>query len=161
MTVRLQNMIHQEIERALRGVTIEIDGLCTAYDPTNHLAKVALQPEGQETGWLQIEVLHAGNGFGILVGLTPGDGKSTGDQVKVRFSYGDLESGKVSLRSHSDVDKPPPVQSGEVLMMHSSGSKHYFDQSGNVTHVANQLYSVTGQNGVTITAQGTPGGNLE
>lgn len=127
----LINLIHQEIERKLRGVTIEIDGLVTSYDPVKHMAKVALQPEGQETGWLQIETPHMGNGFGIAIGLTPGDGKTTGDQVKVRFSYGDLESGKVSGRSHSDADTPPVAQAGEIVVQHKTGNTFKMDQAGN------------------------------
>lgn len=112
----LHDIIAMHVERALASRYRERHGLVTAYDPDNYLAKVMLQPEGVETDWLPIETGHAGNGFGFAVGLQTGDGKTTGDQVKISFHGGDLESGKVVQRVHSDKDKPPKVQSGEAVM---------------------------------------------
>ncbi len=111
----LENLILSTVERVLAGRRSERHGLVTSYDPDKHLAKVTFQPEGQESGWLPIEVGHVGNGFGILIGLTPGDGKKTGDQVIVRYQEGDFESGKIVKRVHSDEDKPPRVESGEMV----------------------------------------------
>jgi uncharacterized protein involved in type VI secretion and phage assembly len=116
MSGDLENLILTTIERWWAGRYTEKHGLVTSYDPTNHLAKVMFQPQGQESGWLPIETGHIGNGFGIAVGLTPGDGKSTGDQVIVRYQEGDIEAGKIVQRVHSDQDKPPTVQSGEVVI---------------------------------------------
>lgn len=94
----------------------ERHGMVTSYDPERYLAKVMYQPEGQESGWLPIESGHIGESYGIAVGLEPGDGKSTGDQVIVRYQEGDLESGKIVQRVHSDNEKPPTVQSGELVI---------------------------------------------
>jgi uncharacterized protein involved in type VI secretion and phage assembly len=112
----LENLILSTVERVLAGRRSERHGLVTSYDPDKHLAKVTFMPEGQESGWLPIETGHIGNGFGIAVGLTPGDGKKTGDQVIVRYQEGDFESGKIVQRVHSDQDKPPKVQSGEAVL---------------------------------------------
>lgn len=110
-----ENYLYQCFERWMAQRYTERHGLVTSYDPQNYLAKVALQPEGQETGWLPIETGHIGEGYGNAVGLTPGDGVSTGDQVIVRFQEGDIESGKIVQRVHSDKDKPPTVSSGEMV----------------------------------------------
>lgn len=111
----LERMIQHAIERLMAGRYTERHGLVTSYDPDKYLAKVTFQPEGQESGWLPIETGHVGNGFGIAIGLTGGDGKKTGDQVIVRYQEGDIESGKIVQRVHSDQDKPPKVQSGEMV----------------------------------------------
>lgn len=116
MSGDLENLILDTVERWWAGRYSERHGLVTSYDPKTHLAKVTFQPEGQESGWIPIETGHIGNGFGIAIGLTPGDGKKTGDQVVVRYQEGDFESGKIVQRVHSDDDKPPTVQSGEVVL---------------------------------------------
>jgi phage baseplate assembly protein gpV len=161
MNRELANFIHHEIERHLaQNRDNKRMGLVTSYDPKTHMAKVMLGPSGHETPWLPIARQHMGNGWGIVIGLTPGDGISTGDQVEVTYHGGDLDSGRITGMYHSDQDQPPQVQSGEILLQHQSGSKVYLDQNGNVIHVSQQAYNVTGQNGVTITAQGASGGNL-
>jgi uncharacterized protein involved in type VI secretion and phage assembly len=115
MSGDLENLILSTIERYMASRYSERHGLVTSYDPERYLAKVTFQPEGQESGWLPIETGHIGNGFGIAVGLQPGDGKQSGDQVIVRYQEGDFESGKIVQRVHSDNDRPPTVQSGEMV----------------------------------------------
>ena len=133
MSHDIENIILGVIERWWASHYSERHGLVTSYDPSKHLAKVTYQPAGQESGWLPIETGHIGNGFGIAVGLTPGDGKSTGDQVIVRFQEGDFESGKIVQRVHSDADKSPRVESGEMVLWHQSGSKIFFAKDGSLT----------------------------
>ena len=124
MSGKLEALVYSLIDRYLSGGTRQLGNvryherhaIVTSYDPERYLAKVMLMPEGQETGWLPIETGHIGNNYGFAVGLQPGDGKTTGDQVIVRFQEGDLESGKIVQRVHSDDDKPPTVQSGEMVM---------------------------------------------
>jgi hypothetical protein len=111
----LENLILRTIERWWSSRYAEKHGLVTSYDPDKHLAKVMFQPQGQESGWLPIEEMHIGDGFGVVAGLTPGDGKTTGDQVVVRYQEGDIESGKISRRVHSVNDTPPRVESGEMI----------------------------------------------
>lgn len=127
----------------------ERHGLVTSYDPVNYLAKVTFQPDGQVSSWLPIETGHIGNGYGIVVGLTPGAGGQSagaqsggtggqqsssgnqGDQVIVRFQEGDFESGKIVQRVHSINNRAPVAQSGEMIF-YTSGKKIMFsDNKGN------------------------------
>lgn len=121
MAVGLEGLIYDCIDRYFRHALggqlhHERHGVVTSYDPERYLAKVMYMPEGQESGWLPIETGHIGSDYGFAVGLQPGDGKQSGDQVIVRFQEGDLESGKIVQRVHSDNDKPPTVQAGEMVM---------------------------------------------
>lgn len=90
-------------------------GLVTSYDPDNHLVKVNVQPEGVETGWLPLQVAHAGNGFGIYAA------PNIGDQAVVHFLEGDREVGWCSGFMPNDVDKPPSVPAGEIHLIHGQG----------------------------------------
>lgn len=122
MSGDLANVFMHEAERRMAGRYVERHGLVTSYDPKKYLTKVTFQPEGQESGWIPIETGHIGNGYGIVVGLTTGDGKETGDQVIVRYQEGDIESGKVVQREHSDKENPPKAESGEMII-YTSGKK--------------------------------------
>jgi hypothetical protein len=90
-------------------------------------------PSGQTSGWLPIETGHIGNGYGIAVGLIAGDGEKTGDHVKVSYNQDDFEGGKISARVHSDVDKPPMVESGEMVMWTQWGQQIRFNKDGSIT----------------------------
>lgn len=155
----LENLVYSLIEKYNNGGSAglghpkshEQHGIVTSYDPDKHLGKVTLMPEGQETGWLPIETSSIGNGYGIAVGLQPGDGKKSGDQVIVRFQEGDLESGKIVQRVHSDGDKPPKVESGELVIW----SK--FKQSTGQSGLGND--STVGGTGQSDQAQGGQGGS--
>lgn len=176
----LENMIQHAIERLMAGRYTERHGLVTSYDPKKHLAKVTFQPEGQESGWLPIETGHIGNGFGIAIGLTPGSGKgsgqggaggggngsqsssqgggekqSQGDQVIVRYQEGDIESGKIVQRVHSDEDKPPEVQSGEMVFWHKNGAKIFFSKDGSLLLQGGKEDDSSSSGG---TAKGSPAG---
>jgi hypothetical protein len=132
----IEGMIFAAIDRYLGGGTGNVGGnryherhgIVTSYDPDKYLAKVTFMPEGQESGWLPIETGHIGDSYGVAVGLQPGDGKKTGDQVIIRYQEGDLESGKIVQRVHSDDEKPPVVKSGEIVIW--SKFKKSLGQSG-------------------------------
>jgi phage baseplate assembly protein gpV len=129
----LENVIFRCIERWAAARYSERHGLVTSYDPDTHLAKVMLKPDDVETDWLPIEEGHNGNGYGIAVGLETGDGKETGDQVIVRYQENDFESGKIVQRLHSDEDKPPRVESGEMVMWTKWGQQVRFNKDGSLT----------------------------
>lgn len=133
MSGNFENNVLHIIERWWAGRYTERHALVSSYDPDTYLAKVVFMPDGQESGWLPIETGHIGNGFGIAIGLTPGDGKTTGDQVIVRYQEGDIESGKIVQRVHSDKEKPPRVESGEMVQWHEKGSKIFFRKDGSLT----------------------------
>jgi len=184
----LENTVLSIIERWYASRYSERHGLVTSYDPQRYLAKVTLQPEGQETGWLPIETGHIGQGYGIAIGLQPGQGgvsssgvggqsgqqsSDQGDQVVVRFQEGDVESGKIVQRVHSDMDTPPTVQSGEMVIWTKfqqsgggtpdsgaggkggSGQKIYLKNDGSLmfTDGNGATYTFDGAGNVTLTAK--------
>jgi phage baseplate assembly protein gpV len=156
------NTIQREVGRALAGRHNQRAGLVTAWDSQKHLAKVMFQPEGHETGWIKVHTMAAGNGNGHMTGLTPGDGKTTGDQVLVNYQEGDFETGAITARLHSKVDAPPTVLAGEQLLStpvghsikmandksttieHPNGNYMKMDASGNIfayiQNTAQQVY---------------------
>ncbi len=164
----LMNIIRREIDRFFSERYMPArTGLVTSYDKDTHMAKVMLQPEGIETEFLPIHMGHVGNGYGMLVGLTPGDGTKTGDQVEVSFMEGDREAGRITSRLSSDVDKPPVVESGEMLLKHQTGSTVFLanDGSTTVTDKSGAIFKMDGTGNVTLTHSGdltiTSGGNLK
>jgi phage baseplate assembly protein gpV len=160
----LTNAIRREVERQLAGRYNTRTGLVTSYDPKTHSAKVMLKPDNTETGWLPIRTDHIGNGFGILVGPTPGDGKKTGDQVEVTFTEGDLEQGRVMHRVHSDTERPPPVESGEILVKHEKGGSLFWSKDGKITITGGKGQADQNQQNTPPTAiskPGAPGSGLD
>jgi len=128
-----ENAVLRIVERYFAGKHNKRAGLVTSWDPNKHLAKVMFQPEGHETGWIPVHTMAAGDGFGHMTGLMPGDGKTTGDQVEVEYQEGDFETGAITSRIHSQVDTPPVVQSGEQLFMTPFGSSTKLANDGSVT----------------------------
>lgn len=126
----LENLILSTVERVMAGRRSERHGLVTSYDPNKYLAKVTFMPEAHESGWLPIETGHIGDGYGIAIGLTPGDGKESGDQIIARFQEGDFESAKIVQRVHSDMEKPPIAQSGEMIIYTSKKKIVISDNKG-------------------------------
>lgn len=102
-------------------------GTISGYDPTSHSVKVTVQPEGFDTGWIQLSALGVGNGWGVLTG------PQLGDEVAVSFDGGDLNLGHVTGRYFSDANPPPAVPSGETWIMHQSGSLLKFKNDGTVS----------------------------
>jgi hypothetical protein len=110
-----QNMMRREagqqaVERA--GTRI---GTISGYDATNFMAKVMLQPDGTETGWLPIGTVGVGNGWGIQVG------PSIGDMVAVEFQDGGIDAGVITQRFFNDQARPGAVPGGEVWLVHQGG----------------------------------------
>jgi hypothetical protein len=174
----LSDSIFSHIQNWTAGRYTERHGIVSSYDPKNHLAKVTFQPEGQESGWLPIETGHIGSGYGMVFGLQPGQAgvsnsgqggqtgetQNQGDQVVVRFQEGDIESGKIAQRVHSDMDKPPEVQSGEMMIwakFQKSGAGTPDGASGGQGGTGQQIYlkndgsvAITDGNGATYTMDG-------
>lgn len=148
----LRMLVFRWIEEYSAGRHNKRYGLVTSWDPKTHLAKVAIQPEGTETGWLPTHTMAAANGVGLMTGLTPGDGKTTGDQVEVTYDQGDFESGAITSRVHSDTDVPPAVESGEQLLKTPFNSLVKLAKDGSIT--------VTDKHGVTLKLDGSGGVTL-
>ncbi len=171
---RLLNMAIREHERGLQDHFNERQGLVTSYDANSHHAKVTYMPNGEESGWLPIEASHVGNGWGVLQGLTPGSGAGSGgggagaggsgggsgysgDQVTARMQEGNLDAGSIVKTVHSAVDKPPLVNSGEYLTMHSLGARTFFKKDGSV-HFYDRTSSQTDQSSSDSSGGGGGGG---
>ena len=134
MSDDFENTVLRMMDRYSAGRHSKRYGLVTSWDPKNHLAKVMVQPEGQETGWIPVHTMAAGNGYGHMTGLTPGDGKTTGDHVEITYQEGEFESGAITSRVHSKVDQPPELQSGEQLFMTPFKSFVKLAKDGSITH---------------------------
>lgn len=101
-------------------------GTITGYDG-KYSVKVTIQPDGFETGWIQLDALGVGNGWGVVTG------PQIGDEVSVSFEGGDLNLGHVTGRYFNDTAQPPAVPSGETWLVHSSGSSLKFNNDGTVS----------------------------
>lgn len=127
MTEALLNMVRREVHRVLQ-VLIQRPrvGTVSSYDPDAHAVKVMLQPENKESGWIPLATQHIGNGYGLAWG------PEVGDQVEIGFQEGDISTPRVVGRLHSDEDKPPRVEAGEMLLKRKDGSQIIMNKNGNV-----------------------------
>lgn len=91
-------------------------GTVSSYDPANYSAKVLIQPEDVETGWMPILSPWVGNGWGLFAP------PSVGDLVEVHYQEGDFGAGMICQRFYNDSDRPLSVQSGEFWLVHQSGA---------------------------------------
>lgn len=144
MAVNLEELIFRCIDRYFAGRYAKRYGLCTSWDAKKHMAKVLLQPEGTETGWIAVHTMAAGDGYGMMTGIKPGE------QLEVTYQEGDYESGAITARVHSKKQKPPKVESGEVLIQTPFGSFIKLDKNSAIT--------IDDANGATVTLDGQ--GNL-
>ncbi|MEB0133522.1 phage baseplate assembly protein V [Pseudomonas sp. CCI2.4] len=114
-------------------------GTISGYDPSSHSVKVTIQPEGFDTGWVQLSALGVGNGCGVAVG------PQLGDEVSVSFDGGDLNLGHITGRYFNDASPPPAVPSGEIWITHKSGSavKLHNDGTVEITAAAGMTYTAT------------------
>jgi phage baseplate assembly protein gpV len=144
----LINLIRREAWRVVAMKSEPRYATVTAYDPDNHLVKAQIQPEGHETAWMPIITDHIGNGFGVLMG------PKIGDQIEVSFQEGDPSSPRMIGRVFSDKEKPPRVESGEILVKHELGGFLFFDKDGHLTiqDKAGSKIVFDGSGKVTITA---------
>jgi phage baseplate assembly protein gpV len=115
MTAALANAIRTQAAMLSLGRTLSRKGIVTGYDPDRHAAKVRLEPEGVETGWLPVGAAWSGPGFGLVAGL------ALGDLVAVEFEDGDVEAGLVGHRLFTDAAAPPAAPSGEAWLVHRAG----------------------------------------
>jgi hypothetical protein len=117
--------------------------LVTSVDPSSSTARVSLQPEGVLTGWLPIATAWSGAGWGLICPPTPGD------QVLVIPQEGDAEHGILVARLYSATQPPPAAPSGELWLVHQSGSSLKLTSDGTIRvqgdlHVAGDVYDAHG-----------------
>ena len=91
-------------------------GVVSSVDPSRYTARVVLQPEGVLSGWLPVLSSWIGAGWGLACPPSPGD------QVLVLPQEGDAEHGIIVGRLWSATQAPPSAPSGELWLVHKSGS---------------------------------------
>ena len=118
--MRLQAMLEGAAKVSMLMATV------SSYDDDNFCAKVLLQPEGLETGWLPIASPWVGNGWGMFAAPSPGD------VVTVNFQEDDINAGIISLRLFTNKARPLSVPAGDFWLVHKSGSLMKFHGDGTV-----------------------------
>lgn len=130
------NLMRREAARTMSQTASVRIGVVSAYDPNNYSAKVQIQPEGYETGFLSVTSPWIGNGWGMFCPPTPGD------VVDVHFQEGGKQAGFIALRHFGDRIRPLGVPSGEFWLVHKSGSLLKFHNDGTI-EVAASVINVT------------------
>jgi phage baseplate assembly protein gpV len=143
------NHMRREAARVMGQLALRRIGIVSNYDPNTYSAKVYIQPEGTESGWLPVSTPWSGNGWGLFAP------PSTGDIVEVDFQEGGKEAGIIGLRHFGDVLRPLAVPSGEGWLVHKSGSFLKFHNDGSVEMNTAQDLNVTvaGQANLTVTGK--------
>lgn len=101
-------------------------GIITAYDPKEYAIKVSLQPTGEETGWIPLASPWVGNGYGFAAG------PMIGAEVEVNFDSGTVGVGMAGGQFYNNEDRCPGPPSGELWIVHQSGSMLKFLNSGKI-----------------------------
>lgn len=113
---RFLNLIKGDAARMDQGRAQPRLALVSSVDTATCTARVLIQPEGVLSGWLPVAAPWAGNGWGLAAPPIPGD------QVVIVWQEGDAEHGIVLARLWSDVASPSAAASGELWLVHASGS---------------------------------------
>jgi phage baseplate assembly protein gpV len=143
----LSNAIRAQASLGQSNTSSPRYGEISSYDSRNHTVKVTIQPEGQESGWMPLGAIGVGNGYGMAIG------PNIGDLVLVVFAEGDFNSGLIVGRFFSTANQAIPVPSGEIWMMHKSGSFVQMVTSGDVeVHASGNLNASADGNIVATTS---------
>lgn len=137
MMQEILNIVRRETERVMARRALPRMGIVTSFDPDNYAAKVLIQPEGHETGWLPIHSPAAGNGSGMFFGPSPGD------VVEVHYQEGGKGAPYIGLRQFGDRNRPMRVESGEFAVVHQSGAVIRIRNDGSVEIVAAGNLNIT------------------
>ncbi len=119
----LGNLMRREAERVQSRQAATLMGIVSAYNPAKYTAKVVLQPDGQETGFIPIGTPWIGF-------YAP---PSQGDMVDVHFQEWGKGAPYISLRFYGNKRPPQAVQSGEMWYVHKTGSTFRLTNDGKVT----------------------------
>ncbi len=109
-------------------------GVVQSYDPARHVARVTLQPEGVNTGWLPVATVMCGPGWGLASPLyagmqvlcvpQEGDGDSYHIVGGVFSSQALPPTGPSAPSGGSDQNgnTPTNAQPGEVMLISKAGA---------------------------------------
>lgn len=115
MSGDIEELVRRIVDQTLSRQPHPQSAVISAYDPNRHAVKATLQPQNVESGWMPIATAHVGNGFGLAIG------PQIGDQIIVGFHEGDIDSPFMMGRLHSDQERPPVAQAGEIVLQSASG----------------------------------------
>lgn len=162
---QLNNLIAMRAQQALAGFSGTRQGVITAYDPKEYAIKASLQPTGEETGWIPLGTPWAGNGWGFAAG------PMIGAEVQIDFDSGTIGVGMAGGQFYNNEDRSPGPPSGELWIVHQSGSMLKFlnsgavviqDKSGTVFSLnGNGTSTHTASSGMTINANMQNNGNFQ
>lgn len=116
MINELNNLFRQSAHMATQGQATTRVCIVSSYDPNTYSAKVLVQPDNNETGWLPVTSTWIGNGWGMFCPPTPGD------MVQVEFQEGGIDAGMIVGRFFNDSERPLSVPSGEFWLVHADGA---------------------------------------
>jgi len=143
----LLNIMRQQAELVAGSIASARCGVVSSYDPNNYCAKVLIQPENIESGWLPVLSQWVGNGWGLFSPV------SIGDNVEGQFQEGSFEHGFVCNRFFNDNVRPLNVPCGEFWLVHGSGQFIKLCNDGTIT--SNGIWNHTGGFNVTGTITAT------
>lgn len=126
-TSRLHNAVRGIAAAAGQGRAGTRIGLVSAYDPNRYAVKVKFPPDDVETGWIPLQAVQVGNGFGIYAP------PNLDDQIKVEFQDGAQDAGIAGGTLFNDIDVPLAVPAGEVWIVHKSGALWKLTNDGKAT----------------------------
>ena len=121
------NVLQWMIQQATEQIHVGCVGEITSVNPKAWTAKVQLQPDGVETGWLPIPTVYGGANYGIW-GLP-----DIGTQVFVVFEGADFALGKIVAVLSNQLDTPPQMNPGELIVSNKDGAEIYLDSQGVIT----------------------------
>lgn len=129
MTDQLMNAVKRHVAAMIGQVGQTRIGVICSVNTDTYQARVMLQPENVQSGWLPVAAAMVGGGWGIV---SP---PSVGEQVVIEPQEGDAEHGIITGRIFSTKQAPPKtytdqydqgtttsVQAGEFGLVHKDGT---------------------------------------
>lgn len=161
---QLLNVMANRAAQSQAGFTGTRQGIITGYDAAEYCIKATLQPTGEETGWIPLATIWAGNGWGLCAG------PMVGAEVEINFDSGLIGAGMASGQFYNNEDRCPGPPSGELWIVHQSGAFFKLLNSGaiNIQDKTGSLVALNGDGtgiatfsgGLTINANTQINGDL-
>lgn len=139
----LQDHMRRQAMLARGAFTDPCLGVVTSLDTANYCAKVRIEPDNVETGWLPIATQWAGAGWGFFAPIP------VGTQVIVVFSECNAEIGLIVGALFHDAMRPLDCPEGEAWMVHEGGAFLKFENSGRVYMKAPEGFELEGDTNIT------------
>lgn len=124
----------------------------SSVDPARAAVRVMFQPENLLSGWLPLVSSWVGAGWGLCCPPTPGD------QVLILPHEGDPENAVALGSIWNEGDTPPPAPSGELWMVHATGSFLKLRTDGSIAAQATQFVF---QGNLQVTGDIVASGNVQ